>query len=255
MAMAFIKVMGIVTCYANYKDNDRMLTLFTREKGRVDAIARGCRRIKSPLFSCAQLFVFGEFQLFYNKDRYSVAQCDVQETFYSLRENIESFKAAVSILELTRLTVQEGEPNPELFSLLYYTLSFLSYGNNNQLDTSLCFITKYLQFTGVSPMLTSCTKCGMDLRKMASLFFSPAFGGAMCSNCATGSQAFAISSLALEAMRRMLMLNNEEIERVRLPGAVREELLALLERYCAFILERSSNPVTCLRELLPMKIS
>ncbi|HOF93958.1 MAG TPA: DNA repair protein RecO [Clostridia bacterium] len=249
--MAFVNVTGIVTCYANYKDNDRMLTLFTRERGRVDAIARGCRRPKNALFSCAELFVFGEFQLFYNKERYSVTQCDVKETFYSLRENIESFRAAVSILELTRLTIFEEEPNHELFSLLYYTLSFLSYGNNNPLDMALVFIIRFLLFIGVCPMLTSCVKCGTDLRKRTDLSFSPILGGAMCEKCAANSEAYAISNSALEAMRRILLLKNENLELVRLPKTIRKELLAQLERYCSVVLEKSSSPVACLKELLP----
>lgn len=47
--MPSIKLNGIVTRYADYKDNDRMLTLFTYEQGLVSCAARGCRRAKSPL--------------------------------------------------------------------------------------------------------------------------------------------------------------------------------------------------------------
>lgn len=51
--MALITVNGIVTRYANYRDNDRILTLFTRERGLISAAARGCRRPKSQL--CRQV--------------------------------------------------------------------------------------------------------------------------------------------------------------------------------------------------------
>lgn len=49
--MALITVNGIVTRYANYRDNDRILTLFTRERGLISAAARGCRRPKMPAFA------------------------------------------------------------------------------------------------------------------------------------------------------------------------------------------------------------
>lgn len=62
--MPSIKLNGIVTRYADYKDNDRMLTLFTYEQGLVSCAARGCRRAKSPLMGASELFVSGEFVLF-----------------------------------------------------------------------------------------------------------------------------------------------------------------------------------------------
>ena len=75
--MALITVNGIVTRYANYRDNDRILTLFTRERGLISAAARGCRRPKSPLLPASELFVSGEFVLFFNRENipYSPAMC------------------------------------------------------------------------------------------------------------------------------------------------------------------------------------
>ena len=55
-------VTGIVTRYVNYRESDRILSIFTIEQGRVDAKARGCRRPTSPLLPAAQPFVYGEFE-------------------------------------------------------------------------------------------------------------------------------------------------------------------------------------------------
>lgn len=249
--MAYLTVTGIVTRYVNYKDNDRILTLFTHELGRVDAKARGCRRPKSPLLACAQPFVFGEFQLFASKDHYTIDQCDIRETFYPLREDMDRFAAASAMLALSQHAVQEGEPSPELFSLLYHGLSFLCYGECNSLDLALCFVTKYFQATGFCPTITNCAVCGADLRAIKTLRFSPAAGGALCDACAGKGQAGdAVSCLTLEAMRRMLLLDDADMDRVRLPDAVRRELFAVVERYCMNLLERESKPLEVLKMLL-----
>ena len=58
------------------------------------------------------------------------------------------------------------------------------------------------------------------------------------------------SGLTLEAMRRMLLLQDTELDRVRLPAAVRRELFSLLEGYCAAVLERENKPLSALRSLL-----
>ncbi len=249
--MAFLTVTGIVTRYANYQDNDRILTLFTREMGRIDAKARGCRRQKSPLLACAQPFVFGEYQLFSSKDRYVVDQCDIRETFYPLREDIVKFTAANVMLSLSGLGVQERQPNAELFSLLYHCLSFLCYGESAAIDLALCFTTRYFEVIGFRPAITSCAHCGTDLRMHKELRFHPQAGGALCLDCArVENRGEVVSGLTLEAMRRMLLLQDTELDRVRLPEAVRRELFSLLEGYCAAVLERENKPLSALRSLL-----
>ena len=245
--MAFLVVTGIVTRYANYRESDRILTLFTQEMGRVDAKARGCRKAKSPLLACSQPFVYGAFQLYAAKERYIVDQCEIREAFYPLREDMDRFAAGSLMLALSNQAAQEHQPNPELFSLLYHGLSFLCYGENPPVDLALCFVTRYLAAAGVSPAVTSCARCGADLRTYARLRFSPQAGGALCPNC--GGEGAAVSSLTLEAMRRMLLMEDANMGRVRLPEQVRGELLEVLDRACAALLDRE-KPLLALRELL-----
>lgn len=246
--MAHQVVTGIVTRYVNYRDNDRILSIFTREQGRVDAKARGCRRPKSPLLACSQPFVFGEFQLFQMKDRYVVDQCDVRETFYPLREDIQKLTAAMAMLDMAQQVVQEGEANEELFSLLYHTLSFLCYGDCHPADLTICFMIRLLNAIGYRPSLISCASCGKDLRAMRRLYFSTALGGALCPDCAAGRGERQVSSLALEALLRMLRLTDEGIERVRLPAHVQKELLGVLDAYAGYLLEKENKPLSQLRD-------
>ncbi len=249
--MAYLTVTGIVTRYVNYKDNDRILTLFTREMGRIDARARGCRRPKSPLLACSQPFVFGEFQIFAGKDRYSIDQCDVRETFYPIREDMDRFAVGSMMLSLSQHAVQEGESNSDLFSLLYHGLSFLCYGEAEPLDIGLCFATRYVQATGFCPVITYCSACGADLRTMHTVCFDPRTGGALCDDCAKLEGApNSVSCLTLEAMRRMLLMEDKDMDRVRLPDSVRYELHTLLEQYCAHVFERESKPLAALKPLL-----
>ena len=59
---------GIVTRYANYRESDRILSIFTIERGRIDVKARGCRKPQSPLVNVCQPFVFGQFEIFTGKE-------------------------------------------------------------------------------------------------------------------------------------------------------------------------------------------
>ena len=70
--MPVLTIPGLVLRRADYSDYDRMVTLFSPEMGRVDAIARGCRRPKSPLVNAVEPFTSGEFQLYQHRERFSL---------------------------------------------------------------------------------------------------------------------------------------------------------------------------------------
>ena len=72
---------GLVIRRADYADYDRMVTLFTPDMGRVDCIARGCRRPKSPLVNAVEPFTSGEFQLYERRDRYTLELCQISENY------------------------------------------------------------------------------------------------------------------------------------------------------------------------------
>lgn len=234
--MSLCTVNGIVVRYANYRDDDRILDILTSEMGLVTAAARGCRRQKSPLLSAGELFVYGEFVLFSAKDRFSVNACDVRETFYPLREDMERFAAGVYMLSLVQAGATAGERSAAQFSLLYHALSFTAYSDANPADMAICFAVRYLSLLGFRPALTHCAVCGRDVKREKSLVFSAEAGGAVCPNCAARGQR--VLALSLEAVRRMLLLEDGDIKKVCLPEQVRHELKTVVNEYAEHVLER-----------------
>ena len=75
--MGLIVTPALVVRRADYSDYDRMVTLFSPDIGRIDAIARGCRRPKSPLVNAVEPFTSGEFQLYERRERYTLEQCQI----------------------------------------------------------------------------------------------------------------------------------------------------------------------------------
>ncbi len=234
--MSYLTVTGIVTRAVNYKDNDRMLTIFSREEGRIDARARGCRRTKSPLLLASQTLIFAEFHLYKSpQDRYIVDNADVLESFLPLREDVERLTAASTMLTLANKSVQKSEANEELFTLIYHGLSFLAYGESHPVDVLIATLLKGLSYIGYEPMIVKCGHCAKDVRKEKKLHFSPKAGGVLCSNC--GFYEKEIKPISLEAMRRILNVNMEDMQKVVLPIYVREEILTHLLPYMEYVLE------------------
>lgn len=234
---AVLTVNGIVTRYANYRDNDRMLTILTDEQGLISAAARGCRKQNSPLLGASELFVYGEFVIFERQGRSTVDSCDVRESFYPLRQDMDRFSAGMHMLELANCCAGQGQRGGDLMRLLYYSLSYLAYTAQNPLDAALCCTIKSLSLVGYTPSLTNCAACGRDVRRLGEIRFDAEAGGAVCARCA-GQGAEEISPLALEAARRMILLSGEDVKKVALPQGVRRELRAALGAYARSIMER-----------------
>ena len=232
--MADQKLRGMVIRTVDYRDNDRILTLFTAEQGRVDAKARNCRKSTSPLLACTQPFIYGEYQLFFHKNKYVVDQGEVLESFYPLREDIAKFAAASLCTSLCLEGVQAGESSEDVFSLLYHTLSYLTYGDNDPGDLAACFLIRFLALAGFRPAITCCAVCGRDLREDPVIRFLPDRGGAVCAACSPVGRR--IGKTALEAMRRMLLLDDDQLGRVKLKEPLRAAILSHLLPYAKLYL-------------------
>ena len=120
---------AIVLRYANYRDYDRMLTLLSPTRGKLEVLSRGCRRPKSPLLNASELFALGDFQLYTKQERATLVSANLLETFYPLRGVFDRLSVGVYLLNLAEAAAQPGEPCQELFMLLLHTLSRLTFSD------------------------------------------------------------------------------------------------------------------------------
>ena len=174
---------AIVLRYANYRDNDRMLTLFSPTRGRIEALARGCRKARSPLLNASELFALGDFELYEKSGRISVTGAALIETFYPLRSDFDRLACGTYLLNLTEAAVQPGEPAQELFMLLLHTLSRLAFTDQEWKPLLAGFLLHYAACEGYKPRLNHCVFCEKRIPEDARAFFDMAEGGLCCEEC------------------------------------------------------------------------
>ena len=124
--MASYSIEGIVLRHADYRENDRMLTLLT-PRGRVDALSRGCKRPKSPLLPCSEVFTLGNYELLGSKNHCVITSCLLTDSFYPLRLDIDRLSCAAYMANVCEATVQPEEDARRPFLLLARALGCLSY--------------------------------------------------------------------------------------------------------------------------------
>lgn len=179
--MASLITPALVIRHADYADYDRMVTLFTPEYGRIDAIARGCRRSKSPLVNAVEPFTSGEYQLYLRKDRYSIDHCQITDSFYELRTDYVRLMHGVYWLKLLDAALMPEVAAPQLFMITLRALAHLNYSDIPPELLTMAFEMHFLAQLGFAPCMNVCMQCGKPIDSDAR--FDARLGGTICLHC------------------------------------------------------------------------
>lgn len=192
--MPQITTNAIVLRRADYRENDRMITLFSPTLGRIDALCRGCRRQKSPLMAASELFCAGEYVLYASRERTTVVSCQVTDTYYALRSDYEKLSHGMYALELCAAAVQPDQENERLFLLLLRSLAHLCYGDVPPRRVTAVFLMGLVSLLGFRPQVVRCARCGASILPSAApegapvASFDPETGGVICPACRAGEK-------------------------------------------------------------------
>jgi DNA repair protein RecO (recombination protein O) len=235
--MAVVKTQGIVLRYVNYRDADRIVTLFSRELGKIQVTARGCRRQKSRLLVATELFCYGEYILYFRQGRYTMTQCEIKDDFYNIRTNLDTLAYSTYLINLCEEAIQPGEGNSYLFRLLLNALTYLSYSDLNPLDITLIFSLKMIDLLGYRPQLSACVRCGNE--NPDAVAFSSREGGILCRKCNNADPfAYNIHKGTLQTMKYILQMDSARMGTIRIGEETKEELKKIIKVYLSQRLEK-----------------
>lgn len=233
----FLETTGVVIRQTKYSEYDKIITIFTKEKGKIQAIAKGARRPKSQLMGSTDIFCYSDFLLFSGKNLYNVNQSQIIDSFYSIREDIYKLSYGAFILELVDSSVLEEEPNELLFELLLKTLKVLSEMDGGYEKLSLAFQLKYISFVGFKPQLTRCVCCQGETN--GDIRFDVLEGGVVCSKCFTSNfSQISVKSDIIEVMKRLLYCKLDELDSLVISKAEQKKIEEVLLRYITSHIEK-----------------
>lgn len=173
---------AIVLRHVNYRDNDRMVTLFSPSRGRVDAIIRNCRKPRSHNLNAGELFALGDYMLIEAGGRMTVTSVRLIETFYALRQDYERLTCGTYLLNLTEAVIEPEQERQELFMLLLHTLSRLTFSDQPWRPLLSGFLLHFAACEGFKPRLNHCVFCGKRMEE-GPYFFDLQEGGLCCGPC------------------------------------------------------------------------
>lgn len=219
------KLSAIVLRSVNYGDFDRMLTLFTRERGLVSAMARGAHKPSSRLNAPSTPFCAGEYVLTERGGSYLLTGSTIDRPHYALRESPETLSCAALFARLCLDSVQPELPNEGLFILLLQALAYLENGIGREEDglyaLTTGFLLRYLALVGQQLVLDRCVVCQGRLKDAR---FDFDHGGLACAAHAAPGMPVATKEQVL------LLLRGGEGERL-VPIDGGKVLYSVLRRY------------------------
>jgi len=190
-----LKTEGIVLRSLRYGEADRILHLYTPDRGRVSAIAKGVRKTRSRFGGRLEPFFRLDLVLYEGRsDLLTVTSVETLAAHPRLREDARALDGAARACEAVARVFDDGDPHAGVYHLLANELALLDgeparAGRSN----ALAFRLKLLLAAGFAPHLASCASCGEQEHLVG---FSGAAGGVVCVACE--ASAFALDQEAVD---------------------------------------------------------
>ena len=244
----YLTIQAIVLRVTDYNDRDALLTVLTRNHGKLTIKARGLRRKNSLLVAPCQLLSFGEFTLFEYKGQYTINEAHAIELFQGLRRDLGKLSRGTYFAQAAEVLSQEDMPNPELLSLVLNCLYALDKLGKAELLVKAVFELRSAVIAGYAPDLFGCRVCGSQEPK----FFDISGGALLCDNCrsaATGIR-LPVSPAVLEAMRYISYCDPKKLFAFEIGQESLQQLSSVTEAFLTTQLERGFSTLDFYKSLL-----
>jgi len=250
--VALYRCEGVVLRTHDLAEADRLVIMYTPDRGKHRAVAKGARRPRSRLAAGIQPFTRAVYLCWQGRNLDGISQVEVVESFAPLRAHLERLAAASYACELMDAVTQENDPQPRLYALLVFTLRALAEAEPEVHAESpaallgglerllLSFQWKLLALTGFRPTFDRCIACGEPVADSAGeVAVSLAEGGVVCDRHARGAGMVRVLPAEVTgAVTGLLRAPLKAALGLRLSPGAAAALSALTRDYLAYHLER-----------------
>ena len=244
----YLKTEGLILRQTDWKENDRILDVLTRDHGKMTFRARGVRSRRSRLAGTCQLLCYSEFTVFENRGIYTVDEAVPIEMFAELRRDMELVSLASYFAQVAETVAQEDSPSPELLSLCLNAMYALSRLHKPQALVKAAFELRCACLAGYTPMLDRCGVCGSESPDR----FHLSEGCCICDGCQNAlpdGLRLPLDPGMLSAMRYIVECPAGRLFSFRLGEENLERLSGLTESYLMTQFERSFSALAFYKSL------
>jgi DNA repair protein RecO (recombination protein O) len=227
-----------------------VVTFFTREFGKIGALAKGARRLKNPFESALDVLALCRI-VFLHKSSEAldlVTESKLLRRFRPNGQNLAGLFAGYYVAELLGELTDESDPHPELFDLADATLAALAEGGATHRGLAR-FELGALRLLGHMPSLDRCVECGAAVEAVGRVAFAAIHGGVLCKACRPGkSQVVSVTAGALKTMKVLADPQGQAWRRMEVDLRMWGEIRGVLNHYLVNLLGREPRTYKYLHE-------
>ena len=234
------KTEGIVLKSMEYEEADKIVTIYTKNYGKIAAIAKGVRKTKSKFGSSLEILTHSIFLIYKGRNIDIVSQTEILESFFSTSKEVIKFAFAANCVEIVNKLTVEREINIGLFNLLKEVLHYLRKTNDPKLLT-LSFKWQTMSILGYRPSLNHCCRCNKSTEDQKKMYFNIREGGLVCNNCIAEDKEECIKVYLyfVKLVRKILITPLSTISNATIPDIKMKELEKITDLYIAYHSEKS----------------
>jgi DNA repair protein RecO (recombination protein O) len=244
-----ITTLGVVLKTRNIGENDRIITILSKDLGVIEATANNVKRVKSGLASSSQVLGYSEFALFYSKDKYSINSAHSINCFYNIRLDVTKLSLALYFCELITFLKIHNDTSKEMLRLILNTLYFIEKGEKNDCLLKAIFEFKSLSVAGFMPNLIGCKNC---LKYNGDkFFFNILDGDLICGDCNSNTMnIYELTNSVLTAMRHIIYSEIDNLFNFSISDNSIKSLCFITENYAIAHIERNFKALDFYKSML-----
>ena len=244
------KTEGIVLKSTEFEEADKIVTIYTKDYGKITAIAKGVRKIKSKFGSSLEILTHSVFLFYKGRNIDIVSQTEILESFFSTSKDVIKFAFAANCVEVVNKLTEEREINIGLFNLLKEVLHYLRESNDSKLLT-LSFKWQTMSILGYRPSLDHCYRCNKIVEDQKEMHFNIKEGGLVCNNCIAEDKegSINVSLYFVKLLRKILITHLSTISNATIPDNKEKELEKITNVYIGYHSEKSFKTEEFLKSL------
>lgn len=241
---------GVVLKSIEYGDADKIVTIYTKKYGKIQAIAKGVRKTKSKFGSSLEILTYAIFLFYKGKNIDIISQTEILESFFTASKEIVKFAFASNCAEVVNKISEEGEVNLSIFFLLKEVLHYLKEAKDPKL-LNLSFKWQALAILGYKPSFGRCCICNSKIEEQKEMFFNIDEGGVICNKCLSKNKrgCIQVSLYFIKLGRKLLITPLSVISKATIPDVRIRELEKVTDLYLAYYSDQSFKTDTFLKSL------
>lgn len=232
---------GIILGHQDYREADRLVSIYSKEYGIIRAVARGSRKITSKLAGTLEPFIMATFMIVHGRHYDTIAHAEVIKNYKEIKNDYAKIQLASNLGVMIGQLTQGHQKDLKIFELIEEIFHWLDHPQANIkkfLSVRWYTLWRLLSYSGYHPELYSCQACKKKITEKDN-FFSYSRGGLVHASCRQAADSsVSLSVNAIKYLRHLLDKSLADNTRVQVEPTLVKEIESLTVNFVEYILEQ-----------------